>query len=180
MYKYSLASKKNFFSGGFTLIEILVVMVIIGILATIGSNSFRSSQLKSRDAKRKADLRHIAESLEAYYNDVGRYPEDGEFNNDLVNGNPFVNPTSISTIYMVNLPKDPGKNDTQYFYMSRDGNSYQLYALLENEEDRDIKRDVVDDEPLFYDDTSCGANSRCNFGISSSNITAETDRILSE
>lgn len=166
---------------GFTLVEILVVMVIIGILATIGSNSFRASQIKSRDAKRKADLRHISESLEAYYNDMGRYPDKDDFNADLNSGSSFVNPNASTTIYMVNLPKDPGKGGANYYYISDDhGSYYQLYALLENLEDRDINRNDATDNPLFYDLTACSPTSKCNFGMSSSNITVLEGQNLEE
>jgi prepilin-type N-terminal cleavage/methylation domain-containing protein len=59
---------------GFTLIELLIVIVILGILATIGLASFASSQMKSRDARRKANLNQVAGSLEIYFNDMSKYP----------------------------------------------------------------------------------------------------------
>ncbi|MCL4360231.1 type II secretion system GspH family protein [Patescibacteria group bacterium] len=41
--------------GGFTLIELLIVIAILGILVRLGLASFLSSQIKSRDSRRKSD-----------------------------------------------------------------------------------------------------------------------------
>lgn len=51
---------------GFTLIELLTVVTIIGILAGLISISFLSSREKSRDARRKADLRNIYDAASMY------------------------------------------------------------------------------------------------------------------
>ncbi|HUD02706.1 MAG TPA: prepilin-type N-terminal cleavage/methylation domain-containing protein, partial [Candidatus Paceibacterota bacterium] len=59
---------------GFTLIELMVVIAIIGILASIIMVSLSSAQSKGRDAKRVADIRTIQLALEEYYNDNGNYP----------------------------------------------------------------------------------------------------------
>src|SRR5512146_841885 len=59
---------------GFTLIELMIVMVIMGILAAIGVTAFMSSQTKARDAQRKGNLKAFAGALELYYNDKGVYP----------------------------------------------------------------------------------------------------------
>ena len=57
----------------FTLIELLVVVLIIGILATLVIVSVMSNLAKSRDAKRKADLKTIADALDMYYQKYGTY-----------------------------------------------------------------------------------------------------------
>lgn len=49
---------------GFTLVELLVVVAIIGILSTIGLVLFNSAQQNARDARRKADIESIANALE--------------------------------------------------------------------------------------------------------------------
>lgn len=50
---------------GFTLVELLVVVTIIAILATIGIVIFTDAQKNARDARRKADIDAIAKALEA-------------------------------------------------------------------------------------------------------------------
>jgi len=59
---------------GFTLIEIMVVITILGVLIAMVSGSFMASQKKSRDLRRKSDLAQISKALEFYSNDNGRYP----------------------------------------------------------------------------------------------------------
>lgn len=62
-------------NSGFTLLELLVVISIVGLLtAVITVNALQSGQ-KSRDAKRQADIRALQSAVELYKNKNGRYPE---------------------------------------------------------------------------------------------------------
>ncbi len=56
--------KKN---KGFSLLELLVVISIIGILISLGVASFSTAQKKSRDARRKADIKAMQDGFEQYY-----------------------------------------------------------------------------------------------------------------
>ena len=62
---------------GFTLIELMVVISIIGILATIIIVTFVNAAAKSRDSKRKTDLNAISSALEMYFYDNKFYPIGG-------------------------------------------------------------------------------------------------------
>ncbi|GEM_PF-357962 len=59
---------------GFTLIEILVVIAIIGILSSVVLASLAVSRAKARDARRIADLEEVKKALELYYDSNGEYP----------------------------------------------------------------------------------------------------------
>jgi len=157
------------FSKGFTLVELLVVMAIIGILAVVSLANFRTSQMKGRDVQRKSDLRQIANALEAYMGDHGGYPSSSngkikacgcgngtlECNWDEDSGERELCDKN-NTVYMSKVPGDPSGNPN-YCYWS-DGGSFKLYAKLENTNDPEAKGPYT-----------CAGYTTYNFGISSSN-----------
>ncbi len=175
-------------SKGFTLIEILVVMVILGILVTIGLASFVSAQARSRDVRRKSDLKQIATSLDLYYSDYEVYPTgsvDGK-----IKGCPSGTGVACvwggtpsefkdgKTTYMKIVPADPllGYN---YYYRTITVNSsvvgFQLYAHLENTKDINCLPDATGvancSNPVIPAGVTCGGSSKCNFSLTSSNVT---------
>lgn len=62
--------------SGFTLIELLLVMTIIGLLLSIALPRYWSSLDRARDAVLKDNLRTLRSTLDQFYGDKGRYPED--------------------------------------------------------------------------------------------------------
>jgi len=149
---------------GFTLIELLVVITILGILSTIGLSSFRSSQAKGRDAKRKTDLGNIQKALEMYQNDYGLYPLTSSFPSW---GAEFKD--AKGTIYMKELPSDPVPSQN-YVYKSNDGSWYKLYARLENGNDLCFTNQPDNCKSAGFSGTDCGGGALCNYGVSSSNV----------
>ena len=65
-----MTSKKR----GFTIVEVAVVVVIIGILTTVGAIAFTAIQKQSRDSLREANMTILTEALEKYYQKNGEYP----------------------------------------------------------------------------------------------------------
>ncbi|HEV8356174.1 MAG TPA: prepilin-type N-terminal cleavage/methylation domain-containing protein [Gemmatimonadales bacterium] len=77
---------------GFTLIELIVVVVIIGLLATIAVPKLASSKDRARLASVKTDLRNLMTAQEAFYSDNSTYAADyaalqAGTNNTLSSGN---------------------------------------------------------------------------------------------
>ena len=66
-------------NNGFTVVELVIVVVIIGIISTIGFVQYSSSQKRSRDAIRQSHVSKIVEALETYYVSNGRYPNYSMF-----------------------------------------------------------------------------------------------------
>lgn len=61
----------------FTLLEMLIVLGIIAVILSVLTVSFSTAQKKSRDAKRKSDLKSLQGALEQYYSTCGYlYPTD--------------------------------------------------------------------------------------------------------
>lgn len=61
---------------GFTIIELLIVIAIIGILAGLVLNNFQGAQAKARDTQRRTDTNSIHAKLEEFYNEKGGYPNE--------------------------------------------------------------------------------------------------------
>lgn len=59
---------------GFTIVELLIVIVVIGILAALVIVQFQNIQARARDTERKSDMRAIASKLAEFYALNGRYP----------------------------------------------------------------------------------------------------------
>lgn len=117
---------------GFTLIELLVVIAIIGLLSTLAIVALGTARLKSRDARRVADLKQIQTALELFMNDNGFYPAStsiqlGDTNHACLNSSGF-GTAGCSSPYMATIPKDP-KNG--YYFYTGSGNTYNVSASLE-------------------------------------------------
>lgn len=145
------------------------MMAILGVLISIIGSTFRNSQARGRDAQRKSDLKQVASALELYYSDYGKYPNAsgglvvGCMSNPCTWGSGEF--TDGKTIYMKKMVIDPNSN-YKYVYniVDTQNQKYQLFAYMENTEDKDIDPDIISDT------RDCGAKS-CNFGISSTNAT---------
>jgi len=141
----NLKSKIYHLKSGFTLIELLVVISIIAILMAVATVSYTNAQQKSRDNKRKSDLKGVQQALELYFQQYGMYPEKD--NAGLVKcsggatgkswGSAF---TCDTTTYMNPLPKDPiSTTSTPYYYDSTAPYStYTISTVIENSKDPDL------------------------------------------
>lgn len=78
---------------GFTLLELLVVMTIIGILAAIAVPALRDSPQRAREATLKEDLFSMRSVIDAYHGDKGSYPPDLQ--------------TLVTERYLRKVPVDP-------------------------------------------------------------------------
>lgn len=69
----AFSKKRN--NKGFTLVELLVVMVILGILSTIAVQTLGSQTDKARLAQIKSDMKTMTNAVEIYKAEMGKYPD---------------------------------------------------------------------------------------------------------
>mgnify|MGYP005843901017 CR=1 FL=1 len=148
---------------GFTMIELLIVIAILGVLLILSALLFPRYIAQAWDARRKDDLRRFQIALEAYFEDNGCYPDSSLL---ATCGSNALSP------YLDTIMCDPRTNQP-YTYVRSDCKTYRLFTRLEWDGDRAI------------DDLGCrnGCGSLLsgsdgspdavweNYGVSSSNVT---------
>lgn len=113
---------------GFTIVELLIVVVIIGILAALVIIGYNGIQSRARDADRSSDLRALKVAIEQYNVDYGYYPAAGTDNigylADSLSGLLVPN-------YIKEIPRDPQYPAPTKLYRYVRGtaasNSYAIY-----------------------------------------------------
>jgi prepilin-type N-terminal cleavage/methylation domain-containing protein len=125
---------------GFTLIEILIVVAIIAILASVVLVGLGPTQQAGRDARRLSDLRGVQTALELYFSSCGFYPGPTIPATGCA-GKTWgsIPPTwaDLKTVLQdskigVNTVPDDPSTGKHYFYGSTDGSTYVIGAQLEN------------------------------------------------
>ena len=115
--------------GGFTLVELMIVVVIIGVLAAMVVPRFAGSTDQAKIARAKSDVAAIGVALDLYELNVGSYPESLE---DLLKREPpsGVDPTQWNGPYLKRgLPKDPWGRSYLYTQDSQHNQDYDLSSL---------------------------------------------------
>ena len=104
--------------SGFTLMELLVVISIIGVLIGVVSFAFSTAQRQGRNARRRQDIKESQNAFEQYFAEFGAYPTVA----------------TIDDAFQSTRPTDP-KNSGGYVYNWTyvDANGYCVCAVLEDE-----------------------------------------------
>lgn len=108
---------------GFTLVELLLVVTIIGILAGAVLVNIRGHSKRARVQRAKTDIANIGSALSIYEMTVGDYPEDLQ---DLME-DPGVD--GWNGPYLTKKPLDPWGGDYEYRYPGSSGIDYDLYSV---------------------------------------------------
>ncbi|MDP3880993.1 MAG: prepilin-type N-terminal cleavage/methylation domain-containing protein [bacterium] len=109
---------------GFTLIEILIVVGIIGILSSVILVGLNSSRSRARDSRRITDLRQTQQGLELYYTKSGEYPDTSSWAN-------LQTELEGASIGVRKVPEETLTGHDPYEYAG-DGQNYVLKAYLED------------------------------------------------
>src|SRR5262249_9066036 len=105
-----IRSKKSLrrYQDGFTLIELIVVILVIGLLATIVVQNLRSATDKAKRVKAQADISQIKSALDRYYLDAGSYPSSEQGLPSLIAApSTGKDPTDWGGPYIERIPLDP-------------------------------------------------------------------------
>src|SRR5215831_6656811 len=79
--------------GGFTLVELLIVISLISILAAMGIVQYKNSVTSAKESVLRTDLFRMRDAIDQYYADKGKYPSTLD--------------SLVSEGYMRKLPEDP-------------------------------------------------------------------------
>ena len=134
MIKIEHSRGLDYFSG-FTLIELMVVIVILGILATIITPKILDRPEQARRMKAKVDIRNLQSALALFKTDTGSYPTTSQGLEALLN-NPGIKGWKTGGYLEGNkLPDDPWGNPYIYLSPGMHGNDYDLESYGKDGED---------------------------------------------
>ena len=103
---------------GFTLVELMVVIVIIGLLATVVIINVMPATDRAATTKARADIATLEQAIDMYRLDHLRYPTNEEGLQALVSGN-----------YVRRLPDDPWGNPYSYSAPAPDGRPFRVASF---------------------------------------------------
>lgn len=117
---------------GFSLIELMVGISIIGILMALTLTGISSSRAAARDAKRKADLELIRSGLEIYKADCDEYPTTASLvGGQILAGDGSPSACATNNTYISSVPVDPISPARRYRYARLTTSTYAICAALE-------------------------------------------------
>lgn len=169
--------RQSSFSLGFTMIELLVVVAIIGLLTAVVTVNTNAARAQSRDTKRKADLALVAASLEQYYAERRSYPIVVSWVGSWDALKAVLYPT-----YIAQWPADPTGTDGNFnqgfvYYANKtgeltgvtgEGSYYMLDVPLEASETESNSAINCDQETIlaFYQSGTKSCSGRIHYRIS--------------
>lgn len=120
--------KRDKNSRGFTLIEILVVVAIVGILASVVLVSLNTTRVNARDTARVATIKEVQKALELYFSDTGYYPVQA------IPANISVLSTALVPTYISEISYEmTGVSEPMYYRPAGQPTSYLIYVSKEKQ-----------------------------------------------
>jgi len=129
---------------GFTILEIIIVIVVMSVLAWITWGQFELAKAKSRDVERRSDLHEFSKVIRRYYVDYQELPSPELINQlwgQVWDDNGY--------IYTEMVPKE-NYLDKEYCYKVYSEDTFALLADLENKGNEDCKKDLIECGDNYY------------------------------
>ena len=130
-------NKQHLHNVGFTLIELMIVVVILGMLATIIMPKILDRPEQARRMKAKVDIRSIESALALFKTDTGRFPTTSEGLEALIS-NPGIEGYNDEA-YLDKVPTDPWGNKYVYISPGVNNREYDLKSYGKDGEDGGAK-----------------------------------------
>jgi general secretion pathway protein G len=122
-------NRMNRHRHAFTLIELLLVLVILGVLALVVVPKFAGRSEEARKTAARTDISMLEGQIDIFEQDCGRFPSNDESLSVLVT-QPANAPKWKGPYIKRGVPKDPWGNDYVYKYPGvHNTNSYDLYSM---------------------------------------------------
>ncbi len=118
-----MSSLKKVTQKGFTIVELLIVIVVIGILAALVITTYNGIQQKGRNTERQTDAKALQGQLEAYYAQNGQYPTLAQLNTDPTLDSGFIK-TSMKGLDVEALRDPKATAGTYVLVATADADSY--------------------------------------------------------
>ena len=105
---------------GFTLIELMIVLAILGILITIAQPNLKNSIVRAREAVLRENLYQMREAIDQYYADNGKYPAQLA---------ELISATDKSRSYIREIPKDPFTGAADWITVAVEGDDGGVFDV---------------------------------------------------
>jgi general secretion pathway protein G len=115
--------KRASHSAGFTLMELIIVIAVVGILATIALPALKDVPRRAAESVLKTDLRIFRDVIDQYHGDKGHYPPTLE--------------TLVEAGYLRDLPRDPFTKSTETWQVV-----YEDLGLEDQPAETDLPEDL--------------------------------------
>ncbi len=136
-FSYSPLAISRFASKAFTLLEIMMVVIIIGIMAALVVPRMAGQKTRAQKAKAMNEIDSLKTALKTFEMHVGRYPTSEEGLQALMEKPSDVNEQEWDGPYLDanEVPKDPWGNDYQYVSPGQNNKDFDLWSFGPDKQD---------------------------------------------